>query len=259
LWVTIKDLLENDVHSLFQEEQQLSGVRIDVGKVIEPSEDMPEAQLRVALKMKELDILKKSKGTKYEFFEQEAIRMPLDDSATGYSHPSQLKRVHAILDSIGSGKTVLDVSGGEGWIARLIKNQGNDVTVTDVSEIRNLRAKFIYKVKHVICRAEKLPFPDQSFDVVILAEILEHLPSMAVGLAEAERVVKRTGRIIITVPHKGWSEGQGWSDDYIHHLKTIRIKDIDGAMLVMTIDNILPHLEAFEKSDLAVVDDIKKP
>jgi 2-polyprenyl-3-methyl-5-hydroxy-6-metoxy-1,4-benzoquinol methylase len=215
---------------------------------IPPQEGMSEEQLKVALKMQELDILEQSKGTKYEFFEAEAIRMPLDESATGYANPSQLKRVHAILDSVGTGKTVLDVSGGEGWIARLIKAQGNDVTVTDVSQIRNLRAKWIYKVKHVICRAEKLPFPDESFDVVILAEILEHLPKMSVGLAEAERVVKKTGRIIITVPVGNWAS------DYIHHLHEINFKNIDNAMIVLTIDKIIPHYDTFIKSNLNRLD-----
>jgi ubiquinone/menaquinone biosynthesis C-methylase UbiE len=215
-------------------------------KIIEPSEDMPEGQLRVALRLAELRILERVKGTPQEEYEKEAIVLPLDE-IRGYESKEQLKRVHAIVDSCGTGKKVLDVSGGSGWVARLIQQQGNEVMVTDISEIRHLRAKFLYKIPHTICRAEKLPFPDQSFDVVILGEILEHLPKISVGLAEAERVLKRDGRLIITVPHKGWSEGQGWSDQYMEHIKSIRIKDIDGLMLVLTIDTIVPHLDEFEK------------
>jgi len=226
-------------------------VILDMGfpsKPIELSEDLSEPQLRIALKQAELKILEKVKGTPQEEFEREAIVLPLDE-IRGYETPDQLKRVHAIVDSVGTGKKVLDVSGGQGWIARLIQQQGNEVMVTDISEIRNLRAKWLYKIPHTICRAEKLPFPDQSYDVVILGEILEHLPRMSVGLAEAERVLKRDGRLIITVPHKGWNEGQGWADQYTEHLKSIRIKDIDGLMLVMTIDTIIPHLDEFEKQN----------
>lgn len=49
-----------------------------------------------------------------------------------------------------------------------------------------------------LCR---LPFASRSFDKVILAEVLEHLPDDRAGLAEAARVTRPGGSILISVPN----------------------------------------------------------
>lgn len=48
-----------------------------------------------------------------------------------------------------------------------------------------------------------LPFPDSSFDAVIAAEILEHIPDDKGALAEAARVLRPGGRLAVTVPRYG--------------------------------------------------------
>ena len=52
----------------------------------------------------------------------------------------------------------------------------------------------------VIGSAESLPFEDESFDVVLSTQVLEHVPDPPRALAEAVRVLKRGGRLILTVP-----------------------------------------------------------
>lgn len=61
----------------------------------------------------------------------------------------------------------------------------------------------------------RLPFPDASFDRVIAAEVLEHLPDDHTAIAELARVLKPTGRMAVTVPRYG-PEIVNWalSDDY---------------------------------------------
>jgi len=48
--------------------------------------------------------------------------------------------------------------------------------------------------------ATNLPFPDGSFDAVIVAEILEHIPDDAAAMAEIARVVRPGGSVAVTVP-----------------------------------------------------------
>ncbi len=48
-----------------------------------------------------------------------------------------------------------------------------------------------------------LPFPDESFDVVIISEVMEHIHDDKGVLAEMVRVLKPGGRIAITVPRYG--------------------------------------------------------
>lgn len=53
---------------------------------------------------------------------------------------------------------------------------------------------------HVYGTAEDLPFADASFDVVMLTQVLEHVMDPRCVLAEATRVLKPGGRVIITMP-----------------------------------------------------------
>jgi SAM-dependent methyltransferase len=45
-----------------------------------------------------------------------------------------------------------------------------------------------------------LPFPDNTFDRIIAAEVLEHIPDDQRAMAELARVLKPGGRIAVTVP-----------------------------------------------------------
>jgi SAM-dependent methyltransferase len=53
---------------------------------------------------------------------------------------------------------------------------------------------------HVIATAEALPFGGETFDAVICSEVLEHTRDPRVVLAEASRVLKPGGRLLIAVP-----------------------------------------------------------
>ena len=48
--------------------------------------------------------------------------------------------------------------------------------------------------------AGRLPFADNSFDVVICSEVLEHLPDVDAALDEITRIVKPGGRFALSVP-----------------------------------------------------------
>lgn len=63
--------------------------------------------------------------------------------------------------------------------------------------------------------AFRLPFRTNSFDVVICAEVLEHLPDYRQALREMNRVLKPNGRLAISVP-KFFAEWVCWvlSDDF---------------------------------------------
>ncbi|MEQ8439987.1 MAG: class I SAM-dependent methyltransferase [Ilumatobacter fluminis] len=63
--------------------------------------------------------------------------------------------------------------------------------------------------------ATRLPFPDDTFDVVITSEVLEHIQDDVAAISEMVRVLKPGGRFAATVP--AWSpEVVNWklSDEY---------------------------------------------
>ncbi len=51
--------------------------------------------------------------------------------------------------------------------------------------------------------AYALPFPDDAFDAVVAAEVLEHLPDDGRAVAELVRVLRPGGRLAVTVPRYG--------------------------------------------------------
>ena len=63
--------------------------------------------------------------------------------------------------------------------------------------------------------ALRLPFPDATFDRVICAEVLEHVPDDRAAMAEIARVLRPGGTAAVTVP-RFWPELVCWalSDEY---------------------------------------------
>jgi SAM-dependent methyltransferase len=50
------------------------------------------------------------------------------------------------------------------------------------------------------CTANKIPFKDKTFDMVIYLDVLQYLPEPTEALFESRRILKDNGKIIITVP-----------------------------------------------------------
>jgi SAM-dependent methyltransferase len=88
----------------------------------------------------------------------------------------------------GPGRRVLDIGCRDGALTRSYLG-GNDVVGLDVDREALARAARL-GIRTVWADAEEpLPFPDGSFDVVVAAEILEHL-------AEPERLVDEAARVL---------------------------------------------------------------
>lgn len=51
-----------------------------------------------------------------------------------------------------------------------------------------------------LCSCDAIPVDDETFDVVLIADVLEHLEKPEVTLAEALRILKKGGRLVATIP-----------------------------------------------------------
>jgi SAM-dependent methyltransferase len=121
------------------------------------------------------------------------------------------------------GHTVLDLGCGAGRHAFEAARRGAHVVGFDYdrAELKDVKGMFEAIVPLsgtgtvVNGDARRLPFPDDSFDRVIAAEVLEHIIEDETAIAELARVLKPDGVLAVTVP--AWlAETVCWrlSDEY---------------------------------------------
>src|SRR5580765_1620150 len=115
------------------------------------------------------------------------------------------------------GPRVLDVGAGQGSFSARLAARGFDVVSTDASPeaAAVLRERLHGEV--VEADATALPFPDASFDTVILAEVLEHVEDDRAAAAEAARVLPPGGVAAVSVP--AHPELYGPSDEWAGHVR----------------------------------------
>jgi len=53
---------------------------------------------------------------------------------------------------------------------------------------------------HILADAYRLPFGDGAFDVVLCAEVIEHMHTPALAIEEMHRVLKHGGKLLLTTP-----------------------------------------------------------
>ncbi len=101
-------------------------------------------------------------------------------------------------------EVVLDAGCGDGFYLHLLSNlsKAKLVGLDDNPKALALAKNYVRsnKLKLVEGDVTKMPFKAGSFDKVICSEVLEHLPDDVAGLKEFKRIIKKGGKIAITVP-----------------------------------------------------------
>jgi len=98
---------------------------------------------------------------------------------------------------------ILNIGCGTGGTINLLQAYG-DVDNVDISDeaIKYMNQngyKNIIKVKDI-----RLPFKENTYDVIAAFDVLEHIEEQDLALKEWHRVLKKNGKIFITVPAYQW-------------------------------------------------------
>jgi ubiquinone/menaquinone biosynthesis C-methylase UbiE len=115
------------------------------------------------------------------------------------------KRGNLIQESLFPRKnlTILEIGCGYGvYIPILLKHAstlvGIDINQKYLAEAQKRNPKAILRVMS----AEKLEFPNGFFDVVVMIEVIEHIPNDQWAMNEISRVLKPGGMLVMTAPNK---------------------------------------------------------
>jgi demethylmenaquinone methyltransferase / 2-methoxy-6-polyprenyl-1,4-benzoquinol methylase len=95
---------------------------------------------------------------------------------------------------IGPRSEVLDVAAGTGLITRLLQSRGATVISLDQSH-RMLQPAVARGATGVVATAERLPFPDKSFDIVTFGYLLRYVNDVEGCMSEIGRVLRSGGRV----------------------------------------------------------------
>ncbi len=121
-----------------------------------------------------------------------------------YEHPERWTSYYYQADLVYSFKpqTCLEVGVGHGFVSHALKTLGISLQTFDVDPELH---------PDIVGSIEAIPLPDASVDVVLCAEVLEHLPfdRFETCVKEIARVSKKGA--VISLPHWGYTLRALWS------------------------------------------------
>jgi ubiquinone/menaquinone biosynthesis C-methylase UbiE len=111
-----------------------------------------------------------------------------------------------ILGNLGEpGRKILEIGPGAGAMTTRLRSAGHEVWTLDIYP--GSAAK-----QHLQGTVERIPLPDKSFDVIVLAHVIEHSRSLTRAFLEMERVARE--RVLMVTPRQRFFR---WTFDYHLH------------------------------------------
>ncbi|WP_238421405.1 class I SAM-dependent methyltransferase [Gordonia sp. 'Campus'] len=149
---------------------------------------------------------------------------------------------------VGPGTKAIDIGAGQGRHSFEMFRRGAEVIAFDMSESDMSDVGEMFdammaeghvpasaKARAEVGDALRLPYADNSFDVVLMSEILEHIPTDEGAISEMARVLKPGGVAAVTVP-RYWPEKVCWalSDEYHEveggHVRIYKASELAGKL-----------------------------
>ncbi|HSU67035.1 MAG TPA: class I SAM-dependent methyltransferase [Tepidisphaeraceae bacterium] len=140
------------------------------------------------------DLYRNSKG---------AVRSTFaSDPGQAAAYYCQLMDFVSRLVTPGPEKKLLDVGCGSGWSSFEFAKRGFDVTGIDLNpDAFEAPADPAYALRLRARSAMDIPFPDNSFDLVVTYQCLEHVPAPERALDEMTRVCSPGGLVVVVGPN----------------------------------------------------------
>ena len=165
---------------------------------------------------------------------------------SGIEGPIQREHYHRYLFALRYcvDKSVLDVASGEGYGSFLLEQVARNVIGVDIDQKAVDFANKNYMSERVSYRrgdAAKLPIEDQSVDVVVSFETIEHFADQADFIAEIDRVLRPGGLVIMSSPNREiYSEAQNYQNPFhVHEMNKQEFVDLLGFRF--------PHIRLLEQ------------
>ena len=135
-------------------------------------------------------------------------RNPFPNGLTeGLFYREKMRAIHRIAPPrLGDGNgpaRILDIGGGRSGLASLLYPEAEVITLDRDPALAG-QAPPAARSSFLCSDATRLPFADGVFDAVTLFDVLEHVEDDGQAAAEALRVVKPSGVVLISTPRARW-------------------------------------------------------
>ena len=110
-----------------------------------------------------------------------------------------------VIARIPERSSVVDIGCGTGFLLERIKKQKNaqvfglDISLSAIKVMKEKRG-----IDGVATPIPPIPLKDDTYDVAICTEVLDHLDNDQGAIKEAIRITKPGGLILVTVPNNRW-------------------------------------------------------
>lgn len=174
---------------------------------------------------------------------------------------------------------VLEVGGGQGWLSEWMDEElAADVTMVDLSEhmVELARAR---GVDAQVADVQGLPFEDSTFDTVVAAWMLYHVPDLERGLGEVARVLEPQGRLVCNTNSRNhlaelreliryprtdaWLEGtfnaENGEEILRRHFAEVQRFDALGTVVVRDRQKLVDYRESLMVETQPVPEDVELP
>ena len=126
-------------------------------------------------------------------------------NSSRYNPPLEARYI-VVAKRIKSGRRILDIGCGDGYLTSLVRSFAHQVVGVDTEPTAVLLAKSKLQ-QFPNCRVMQascyeLPFANRTFDIAILADVIEHLESPETCLKEITRVLAPNGTLLLTTPKR---------------------------------------------------------
>lgn len=144
------------------------------------------------------------------------------------------------------GKVFVDGCGLGTYLGKLAPD-ANPAIGLDIEHERTVQAR--QKTPRVVCGAgEFLPFPADSFDLILSHEVLEHVQDDRMAIQEMVRTLRPGGRLVLFCPNRGYpfeTHGMYWRGKY-------RFGNIPliNYLPRRWRDKLAPHVQVYSRRDL---------
>lgn len=154
-----------------------------------------------------------------------------------YAHDCAVAEVRLRAYALAAGCTLLDVGTGNGAFVHMARQQGIDAWGQDLA--KQSEDEHVY-----VGPLATIGFPTESYDVITLHDVLEHIPAPLALLQEVRRILRPGGTLIIDFPRFHHESGRHhWRlTEHLWYLREDQLKALieQAGFTVGTLEHPLP-------------------